>query len=118
MTETMEKKLTAYFGFAMRKRATVVGLKLEEMLMKNKVSLLIILDSCSTKNEEKLLRLISDKSSCKHIRYRGTFDVKGILGYENLNAVGIKDVSLAAAIYDVMILETEKEEKHEQIQEQ
>lgn len=116
MTEEIEKKLAAYFGFASRKRATVVGLKLEELLVKNKVALVIVLPECSTKNEEKLIRLIRDEKNCKHIRYTGSFDVKGQLGYEKLKAVGIMDSSLAAAIYETMKLEIEKEDNYEQIQ--
>ncbi len=111
--EEVAKKLSAYFGFAQNKRSIYVGMKLDEMLSLHKISLLVILPECSSKNEEKLLRLNDDKDF-HHIRYEGSFDVKLCLGYEKLKAVGIKDASLAKAIYETMCDEIkEKEDSHE-----
>ena len=84
--EEIENKLSAYLGFAQKKRSIYVGMKLEEKLSLSKIALLVILPECSEKNEEKLLHIAPQDKVFHSIRY--TF--------------GVKDVSLAKAIYETM----------------
>lgn len=111
--EEIEKKLSAYLGFAEKKRSVYVGMKLEEMLSLNKIALLVILKECSDKNEEKLLAIAPKDKVFHHIRYEGSFDCKSCLGFEKLKAFGVKDVSLAKAIYETMQKEYEENNKGE-----
>ncbi len=113
--EEISNKLSAYLGFAKKKKSIYVGMKLEEMLSLSKIALLVILPECSQKNEEKLLRIASQDKIFHSIRYQGSFDVKTCLGFEKLKAFGIKDVSLAKAVYETMKDENDKEVKNEQI---
>ncbi len=113
--EEISNKLSAYLGFAKKKKSIYVGMKLEEMLSLSKIALLVILPECSTKNEEKLLRIAPTDKLFQSIRYQGSFDVKACLGFDKLKAFGVKDVSLAKAIYETMKRENDKEAKNEQI---
>lgn len=105
--EERDQKLNAYFGFVRRKRCAYVGEKLQEMLSKHKINLLLLLPSCSEKNEAKLKAIDKDNPSLTVYRYEGTYDVKGALNYALLNAVGIADENLSKAI--LKVLQEEKE---------
>ncbi len=111
--EETEKKLSAYLGFAEKKRSVFVGMKLEEMLSQNKIALLVVLKECSPKNEEKLLSVAPQDKVFRHIRYEGSFDCKTCLGFDKLKAFGVKDVSLSKAIYETMQKELEENNKGE-----
>jgi hypothetical protein len=99
-SEEKTNKLTAYFGFALRKKSIFVGMKLEEALARKRVALLLILPECSKKNEEKLKFHASVNPDCRVLRVDESFSVKAILGFERLKALGIKDQHLAKAIYE------------------
>ena len=100
--EEIENKLSAYLGFAQKKRSIYVGMKLEEKLSLSKIALLVILPECSEKIEEKLLHIAPQDKVFHSIRYTGSFNLKTCLGYDKLKAFGVKDVSLAKAIYETM----------------
>lgn len=101
LTEEQIYKLNAYFGFANKKRCLFVGIKLEEALVKNKISLLLITKSCEIKNEEKFRNLSTNKNMLV-LTYKGEYDVSLASGYEKLNAVGVGDRGLAKAIYSIL----------------
>lgn len=102
LSEELERKLVSYFGFVKNMKCQTVGIKLEESIKHKDVNLIIILDECSEKNEEKLRRTIPENSDVKIIRYLGKVDVKSEFGFEKLKAIGIKDRNLAKAIYETM----------------
>lgn len=108
--EVYENKYNAYFGFAKKKRSIYVGMKLEEMIKEHKIALVIFLSECSEKSEAHLCSLIKDDSVIKTIRYEGFYDIKNALGFDLLKAIGIKDVSLANAIYNTMREEQKEKE--------
>ncbi len=99
LSEKQKQKLDTYFGFAMKKKAVYVGLKMEEMLSRKRLEFLLILPSCTDKKAEELSHYQTINPNLVIFRYTGYgYDVKSILGYDLLNAVGIKDVHLAKAI--------------------
>ncbi len=108
LTEKQIRSLDSYFGFAMKKRAVFVGMKMEELLSRKRVGFLLILPSCSSKKEEELRKYKEINPDLIVFRYCGkSYDVKKTLGYELLNAVAIKDCHLAKAIKDTLSLDTE-----------
>ena len=102
LTAKQINSLDAYFGFALRKKAIYVGLKMEEMLGKKKADFLLILPSCTSKKEAELSRYQEKNPHLVIYRYTGSYDVKGMLGYELLNALCITDNNLASAIHKVL----------------
>lgn len=99
LSDQNKQKLDTYFGFAMKKKAVYVGLKMEELLSRKRLDFLLVLPSCTDKKFEELSHYQSINPNLVIFRYTGSgYDVKSILGYELLNAVGIKDVHLAKAI--------------------
>ncbi|MFA6861837.1 MAG: hypothetical protein WCR56_05645 [Bacilli bacterium] len=95
-------KLNSYFGFARKKHSLFAGMELEERLSRQKISLLIILPSCSDKNKDKLINRDADDPELKVLNYQGTYDIALASGFKLLKAIGVGDVNLAHAIYEVL----------------
>ncbi len=102
LSKENEQRLNSYLGFALRKKAIYVGLKMEEMIVKRKANYLILLPSCTEKKEEHFLKLKEKNSSLTIFRYQGNFEIKEILGYELLNAFVVTDDHLAKAIISTL----------------
>jgi ribosomal protein L30E len=104
LSENQIRKLDSYFGFALRKRAIYVGMKMEEMLARKRLDFVLVLPSCSEKKELDLSHYKKDNPNLVIYRYEGTsYDVKSVLGFELLNAVGIKDPHLSKAIQSILM---------------
>lgn len=95
MHNEIEKKIDSYIGLSVRSGSLFVGKKLEEMIAKKKISLVVILPSCPTKTKQHLLNSIQ---SIPCIEYKGTFNLAISCGYESLNAFGISDKNLASVL--------------------
>lgn len=95
MLNETEKKIDTYIGLSLRKGALYVGRQLEEMLVRKKISLLVILPCCPSKTEKHLTD-ISIGSDL--VKYQGSMNLALSCGYEALNAFGISDRNLASAL--------------------
>lgn len=103
LTDKQKQSLDSYFGFAKRKKAIFVGMKMEEMIARKKSSFVLLLPSCSLKKEEELRHYSEKNPDLVFFRYQGSsYDIKEVLGYELLNALTITDCHLAKAIKEVL----------------
>lgn len=107
LDEKQIKSLQAYFGFAKKKHALFVGMKMEEMLSRKKARYLLLLPDCTEKKAEELSHYQKDFPELNIYHYKGNFDVKGLVGYELLNALCITDDHLGNAIFDTLRQEKE-----------
>ncbi len=103
LSENQKKKLDTYFGFAMKKKAVYVGMKMEELLSRKRLDTLLLLPSISDKKKEELEHYKALNPNLVIFHYQGEdYDIKSILGYDLLNACGIKDAHLYKAIVDIL----------------
>lgn len=103
LSEVQIKKLDTYFGFAMKKRAIYVGLKMEEMVERKKLNYIVVLPTCSEKKFDEISSYRSKNPNLVIFRYTGDgYSIRSILGYEMLNAVGVDDINLAKAIQSLL----------------
>jgi|GEM_PF-726216 ERCC4-type nuclease len=118
LSKELIRKLDTYFGFAQKKHSLFAGMELEDKLERRKVSLLIFLPSCSAKDEDKLLCKYGDNPDLAILDYDGEYNVALASGRELLKAVGVGDLNLAKAIYNILkddkkVSEDTKENKEE-----
>lgn len=108
----MKQRADSYFGFAQRKGSLFAGVRLEEKLEREKISLLIFLPNCPEKVYRHLEELADLNPESVILDYTGSYDVAFASGFEKVNAVGISDVHLAEAIYDTLLSEKKDETVH------
>jgi|GEM_PF-5926149 len=113
MDEATKRKLTSYFGFALRERGLYVGMKLEEKLKDHKVPYLLLLPHGPEKIHRHLEELARENPKAVVIDYQGDFDVARACGYETLDALGLKDIHLGEAIKNILDSEPEEKETEE-----
>ncbi len=102
LTDKQKQSLTSYLGFATRKKAIFVGMKMEEMLGKKKANYLFLLPSCTPKKEQQLAKYKEKNPKLIIFRYKGAFPIQEVLGYELLNAFVLTDDNLANAILSTL----------------
>ena len=102
LTAKEENNLKTYLGFALKKKAVFVGVKMEELLKKKKATYLFILSSCNEKKKEELTSFQNDNPKLIIYHYLGDYNIKEVLGYEKLNAFIITDNNLASAIKNTL----------------
>ena len=93
----LREKVTAYIGFAKRKKSFFVGRALEEKLLQKRILLLVFLPECSLRRKNHLLRLI-DREKIIEVEESENIDIQETCGIKKISAFGISDASLANAL--------------------
>lgn len=94
--------LKTYFGFANKKKAILVGEKMDEYLSKNKSCYFLILPDCNLKRRVYLEEMVKDKMNVITMIYSGNINLNEYVQYERLNAIVITDINLGKAIFSIL----------------